>query len=74
MAKVRIKTMKDGLPVVLQNPCFLPDGSSLVESWDRMSDTVTVTVKPVDSEELTVLKFARIQYEDLIRGIRKSNP
>lgn len=27
--------MKDGLPVVLQNPCFLPDGSSLVESWDR---------------------------------------
>lgn len=49
----------------------------MVRRWLSLgivSDTVTVTVKPVDSEELTVLKFARIQYEDLIRGIRKSNP
>ena len=78
MADLKIKTMRDGLPVVLQNKDEMPDGTSFTESWDRLSDTVTVTMveKFVVGKDpkLTVLKFDRVQYEALLRAIRKLNP
>lgn len=73
MADLKIKNMKDGLPVVLQGRDLLEDGSQVTESWDRLSKTVTVSFYDVD-EKFTVLKFTESQYVALINGIRKQNP